>query len=41
MGLCTLFLLFQMTSSPQYGDGCGIAADDAACVFGSRTVSLT
>ena len=38
IGLCTLFLLVQMTSSPQYGDGCGMFGLVAG-VFGSRTVS--
>src|SRR5262245_43388995 len=38
IGLCTLFLLVQMASSPQYGDGCGIFGLVGG-VFGSRTVS--
>src|SRR5947209_7374248 len=38
IGLCTLFLLVQIGSSPQYGDGCGIAGGVGG-VFGSRTVS--
>ena len=41
MGLCTLFLLVQMTSSPQYGDGCGSDAPAAGGVLGSRTVNGT
>ena len=36
IGLCTLFLLVQITSSPQYGDGCGIVGLVGG-VFGSRT----
>src|SRR3989442_15808537 len=40
IGLCTLFLLVQMTSSPQYGEGCGIAGPVGG-VFGSRTVNFT
>jgi hypothetical protein len=39
MGLWTLALLFQMTSSPQYGDGAGMSGGCAGWVFGSRTVS--
>src|SRR5262245_63872191 len=38
IGLWTLFLLVQITSSPQYGDGAGILGDVGG-VFGSRTVS--
>ena len=38
IGLCTLFLLVQMTSSPQYGDGAGIFGFVGG-VFGSRTDS--
>src|SRR5881409_3562484 len=41
IGLCTLFLLVQMTSSPQYGDGRGSKAPTAGGVLGSRTVSGT
>jgi hypothetical protein len=40
IGLCTLFLLVQMTSSPQYGEGCGIAGLVGG-VLGSRTVNGT
>src|SRR5215203_843892 len=40
IGLWTLFLLVQMTSSPQYGEGCGIFGFVAG-VFGSRTESGT
>src|SRR6187549_843581 len=40
IGLCTLFLLVQIASSPQYGDGFGMAAGVGG-VFGSRTVSFT
>ena len=40
IGLCTLFLLVQIASSPQYGDGCGIVGVVGG-VFGSRTVSGT
>ena len=40
IGLCTLFLLVQTTSLPQYGEGCGMFGDVAG-VFGSRTVSGT
>src|SRR5829696_7721286 len=40
IGLWTLFLLVQITSSPQYGDGAGIAALVGG-VFGSRTVKGT
>ena len=40
IGLWTLFLLVQIASSPQYGDGNGIAAGVGG-VFGSRTVSFT
>src|SRR6187431_1737715 len=40
IGLCTLFLLVQIGSSPQYGDGCGIFGLVAG-VFGSRTDSGT
>jgi hypothetical protein len=38
IGLWTLFLLVQMTSLPQYGDGC-IIAGGVGGVVGSRTVS--
>jgi hypothetical protein len=38
IGLWTLFLLVQMTVSPQYGEGAGIA-EAVAGVAGSRTVS--
>ena len=38
IGLCTLFLLVQMTSLPQYGEGCSIAGGVGG-VFGSRTVN--
>src|SRR5688572_2954181 len=38
IGLWTLFLLVQMTSSPQYGEGAGIFGLVGG-VFGSRTVS--
>jgi hypothetical protein len=41
MGLWTLLLLVQMTSSPQYGDGCGIVGAAEGGVFGSRTVKGT
>src|SRR5687767_2165677 len=41
IGLWTLFLLSQMASSPQYGDGAGIVAGDAGLVFGSRTDNST
>src|SRR5712692_2150453 len=41
IGLCTLFLLVQMTSSPQYGEGWIIIGSAAGFVFGSRTVSFT
>src|SRR5262245_21937745 len=40
IGLWTLFLLVQITSSPQYGDGCGIFGLVGG-VFGSRTLSGT
>src|SRR5262245_37812547 len=40
IGLCTLFLLVQMTSSRQYGEGCGIAGGVGG-VLGSRTVNFT
>src|SRR5262249_31805327 len=40
IGFCTLVLLVQMTSSPQYGEGRGIAGSVAG-VFGSRTVNGT
>ena len=40
IGLCTLFLLVQITSSPQYGDGCGIDGFVGG-VLESRTVSGT
>jgi len=33
--------LFQITSSPQYGDACGGGVLAALGVFGSRTVSFT
>src|SRR6187431_1700303 len=38
IGLCTLFLLVQITSSPQYGEAAGIFGLVAG-VFGSRTLS--
>ena len=42
IGLCTLFLLVQIGSSPQYGDALrSSAAAFATGVFGSRTVSGT
>src|SRR5438093_11633179 len=41
IGLCTLFLLVQMTESPQYGDGWGIWGPAAGRVLGSRTVNGT
>src|SRR5687767_10390014 len=40
IGLCTLFLLVQITSSPQYGDGAAIFGFVGG-VFGSRTVRGT
>jgi hypothetical protein len=40
IGLCTLFLLVQMTSSPQYGEGFSIAGLVGG-VLGSRTVNGT
>src|SRR4051794_33800125 len=40
IGLCTLFLLVQIASSPQYGDGAAIFGL-AGGVFGSRTVRGT
>src|ERR1051325_10124641 len=40
IGLCTLFLLVQMTSLFQYGEGAGISGD-VGFVFGSRTVNGT
>jgi hypothetical protein len=39
--LCVLVWLFQMTSSPQYGEGCAGGVLAALGVFGSRTVSFT
>ncbi len=39
IGLWTLFLLVQIASSPQYGDGAGTLLEVAG-VLGSRTVSL-
>ena len=39
--LWVLVWLVQMTSSPQYGDGCGGVLFAALGVFGSRTVSFT
>ncbi len=40
IGLCMLVWLSQITSSPQYGDGCkGFCFDEG--VFGSRTGILT
>src|SRR5881628_2315353 len=41
IGLCTLDLLFQMISSPQYGDGPGFSCAAAGFVAGSRTVNGT
>src|SRR5216117_2469512 len=40
IGLWTLFLLVQIASSPQYGDGAGIFGDVGG-VLGSRTVNFT
>src|SRR5262245_51312079 len=40
IGLWTLFRLVQITSLPQYVDGCGMLAEVGG-VFGSRTVSGT
>jgi hypothetical protein len=40
IGLCTLFLLVQIGSLPQTGDG-WIISGEVAGVFGSRTVSFT
>ena len=39
--LCAVVWLFQIASSPQYGDGCGGGVFAALGVFGSRTVSFT
>src|SRR3982750_1268333 len=41
IGLCTLFLLVQIVSSPQYADGAPALGPVAIGVFGSRTVSGT
>src|SRR3990170_6764390 len=38
MGLCTLFLLVQIASSPKYGEGAAIFGEVGG-VFGSRTLS--
>ncbi len=38
IGLCTLFLLVQIASSPKYGDGAAIFGEVGG-VFGSRTFS--
>src|SRR5437879_4504672 len=41
IGLCTLARLFQMASSPQYGEGAAGLSSALDGVFGSRTVNLT
>ena len=39
IGLCTLVWLFQMASSPQYGEGCSDRRGVEIGVFGSRTAA--